>query len=79
MSQQPSWDKYEIVLLADAYLKIKNDCQMKLPVLQELSNTRLQTSIDIAYVVLAKCVRLYLHKWDLWIKNMKGRTSLISR
>ena len=39
MSRQPSWDKYEIVLLVDAYLKIKNERPMKLSILQELSNT----------------------------------------
>ncbi len=38
MKRQPTWDKYEVALLVEAYLAIERDKTKKLDVLQELSN-----------------------------------------
>lgn len=38
MKRQPTWDKYEVALLVEAYLTIERDSSKKLDVLQELSN-----------------------------------------
>jgi hypothetical protein len=51
MSRQPAWDKYEVALLVDAYLRIKNEHQMKLLILQELSNTLRTIAINRGIVI----------------------------
>ena len=38
MKRQPTWDKFEVALLVEAYLTIERDSTKKLDVLQELSN-----------------------------------------
>ena len=43
MKRQPTWDKYEVALLVEAYLAIERDKTKKLDVLQELSNNYINT------------------------------------
>lgn len=38
MKRQPTWDKYEVALLIDCYINIKNGNKDKIEALQELSN-----------------------------------------
>lgn len=38
MNRQPAWDKYEVALLIEAYIRIKADKTRKLEILQKLSN-----------------------------------------
>lgn len=51
MSGQPDWDKYEVALLVDAYLRIKHKYQMKIPILLELSNTLRAIAISKGIVI----------------------------
>ncbi|MEH2960230.1 hypothetical protein [Candidatus Merdisoma sp. JLR.KK006] len=46
MKRQPKWDKYEVALLIEAYLNIKNGNRDKIEALQELSNHLREKAIN---------------------------------
>jgi len=46
MKRQPTWDKYEVALLIDSYIKIENGIGSKLDTLQDLSNKLRKKAIN---------------------------------